>query len=449
VPIVRRAALLLAVLLLSPPAAADARTLRLGFLDGVFGEEAGQRDPWLDRATADGADVVRLSTGWEGIAPRRPERPDDPADPAYDWRGLDAAVTAASARGLEVILGFTGAPRWAEGPNRPRAAHPGTWRPDAAAYGAFARALATRYSGRYGGLPRVRLYVPWNEANLDRYLAPQWVRRAGRWRPASPAIYRALLNAFARGVTAVDPANRVLAGATAPFGDPYPGGSRMPPARFVRELLRRPAVFHVLTHHPYSTRGPFAPALNRDDVSIPDLHKLSRPLRAAERAGRVAPRGSRPIWVTEVSFDSRPPDPRGVPARRHAQWLAETFFVLWRQGVDLITWFQIRDQAPVPSYGATYQSGTYLRDGRPKPAQRAFAFPLVAHRGRGPRTTLWARAPAAGQLTFERRVGTRWRRVAGARARRHAVVTRRVRLPRGALIRARLGEATSLGARVR
>jgi hypothetical protein len=240
----------------------------------------------------------------------------------------------------------------------------------------------------------------------------------------------------------------VLAGTTAPFGDPQPGGDRMPPARFVRELLRGRTVFDVLAHHPYSTRGPFAPALNPDDVSIPDLGKLVRPLRAAERAGRIAPRGRKRVWVTEVSFDSRPPDPTGVPERKHARWLAETLFVLSRQGVDLVTWFQIRDQAPEPSYGQSNQSGIYLRDGRAKLAQRAFAFPFVARRGRSSRALLWARAPEQGRLIFERRAGGRWRRVRAGTASRHAVVTRRAALARGTLVRARLGDRVSLAARV-
>ena len=438
---------LLALIVLSAPTA-HAATLQLGFLDGVFTESGEGRDIWLDRARDSGSDVVRLGAGWAAVAPRRPASPADPADPAYDWARLDDAIRAAQSRGLEVILGLTGAPPWAEGTRRPRDAHPGTWRPDAAAYGDFARALATRYSGRSAGVPRVRLYQPWNEPNLDRYLAPQWERRGRRWVAASPGIYRRLLNAFARGVKSVDASNQVLAGTTAPFGDPFPGGERIQPARFVRELLRRPTVFDVLAHHPYSTRGPFAPALNGDDVSIPDIDKLTRPLRRAERAGRISPRGRKPVWVTEVSFDSRPPDPNGVPERRHAQWLAETFFVLWRQGVDLITWFQIRDQPGEPSFGTTYQSGVYLRDGTPKMAQLAFAFPMVARRGRARTTTLWARAPEAGRIVFERRLGGRWRQVAAASVARHGVVTRRARLPRGAVVRARLGDAVSLSARV-
>lgn len=431
---------------------AEARGLDLGFFDSAFTQAPVSRDPVLDRTVASGSDIVRINSGWAGIAPARPADPTDPADPAYRWETLDAGVKAARARGLDVIVGLTGAPRWAEGPGRPADAGPGTWRPAAAPYGAFARALARRYSGSYpdpdrpgAKLPRVRNYLPWNEPNLSTYITPQWVRRGGRFQATSPVIYRRLLNAFAGGVKAVDRRNLVVAGATAPFGDAAPGGDRIPPAQFVRKLLSRRTVFDVLSHHPYSVRGPRSPAFNRDDVSIADIAKLRRPLRRAQRSGRISPRGRKRLWVTEVSWDSSPPDPRGVPAARHARWLQEAFYVLWRSGVDTITWFQVRDQAPEPSFAATYQSGVYLRDGTPKLAQRSFAFPLVIDRTRRKPLRAWTRAPAAGTLVFERRTRSGWRAVESVRVRRHQVILRRVpSAPRGTRFRARVGAATSL-----
>ena len=113
----------------------------------------------------------------------------------------------------------------------------------------------------------------------------------------APAHYRRMLSAFYRGVKSVRPAALVVTAGTAPFGDPGVGGHRIMPARFVRELLclrrsrRRlrgtscpaPARFDVLSHHPYSVGSPRRKALNADDVSIPDLGKLTRLLRAAER----------------------------------------------------------------------------------------------------------------------------------------------------------------------
>ena len=232
-----------------------------------------------------------------------------------------------------------------------------------------------------------------------------------------------MLSAFYRGVKSVRARARSSSPrGTAPFGDPAPGGHRIMPARFVRELLclRRvggrlrgtscpaPARFDVLAHHPYSVGVPRRRALNADDVSIPDIGKLTRLLRAAERTGGALPRRRHRVWVTEVSYDSSPPDPHGVPAARHARYLEEALYLLWRQGVDPITWFQIRDQLPVPSYAATNQSGVYFADGRaearparvPLPVRRRARRPRVAAR-LGPRAGRRSdadRAPSSGRL---------------------------------------------------
>ncbi len=168
--------------------------------------------------------------------------------------------------------------------------------------------MAKRYSGSFdpgtGILPRVRYYQGWSEPNLDNHLTPQWVRVHGRWVAESPIIYRGLLNAFYAAVKSVHRSNVVITGGTAPFGD-QPGGQRVPPALFVREMLclhgqklvrercPHPVHFDILAHHPYSVGGPFQSAINRDDVSLPDIGKLTRPLRAAERSGLVLPRGQK------------------------------------------------------------------------------------------------------------------------------------------------------------
>ena len=46
-----------------------------------------------------------------------------------------------AARGFRILIVITGAPRWAEGAHRPSAAPPGTWEPNAQAFGRFARAI--------------------------------------------------------------------------------------------------------------------------------------------------------------------------------------------------------------------------------------------------------------------------------------------------------------------
>ncbi|MDP8909429.1 MAG: hypothetical protein M3N47_10025, partial [Chloroflexota bacterium] len=334
--------------------------------------------------------------------------------------------------------------------------------PSARALQDYGAALARRYSGRFPDparpgqqLPKVKAFQVWNEPNLSKYLNPQWKGR----RPASPALYRRMLTGFYRGVKSVNRRTVVVTAGTAPFGDPQPGGGRIQPARFWRELLclRRSrgklraaacpnrASFDVLSHHPYSVGPPRRTALNPDDVSIPDVRKLSRLLRAAERLKRVLPRKRHQMWVTELSYDSQPPDPDGVPEATHARYLQEAFYLLWRQGVDTITWFQIRDQLPRPSYAATNQSGVFFDDGRPKRAAAAFRFPLVAERaGRGS-LRVWGRAPVAGSLRIERRTASGWRTVRRVSVHRHGTFL--LRISRGRQrdrIRARVGAERSL-----
>ena len=165
----------------------------------------------------------------------------------YDWAGTDAHVRDAVAAGLQPILLVNGAPRWAEGPNRPPVsedAPTGSWRPDAAAFGRFAEAAARRYSGTTPDpltpgamLPRVKDWQAWNEPNLTNFITPQWRRTSSGFEPESPDIYRPLLNAFYAGVKRADPSNVVATAGTAPFGDLHRGDRRMQPAEFVRYLF--------------------------------------------------------------------------------------------------------------------------------------------------------------------------------------------------------------------
>lgn len=463
-----RLALLAAAFLtaLAPASAEAARGLALGFTEQRLTMDPAASGPWLQRAVDSGADIVRLNIGW--VAPDAPTRPEgfdarNPADPAYDFTRADAAVVDATARGLRVLLTFERAPRWAEGPDRPASAPPGTWRPDTQALEDYGAALALRYSGTFPdparlgqALPRVGAFQVWNEPNLDTYLTPQWVDG----QTFAPAYYRGMLNAFYRGVKSVSPAALVVTAGTGPFGDPSAvPGHRIMPVRFVRDMLclresaeglvgtgcPDPASFDVLAHHPYSVGAPRVIAMNGDDVSIPDLGKLTRLLRAAEDSGGALPAKRHRLWITEVAYDSNPPDPDGVPATRHARWLQEALYVLWRAGADTITWFQIGDQLPQPDYPSTSQAGVYLADGRPKPAQRAFRFPLVAERVGYRSLNVWGRSPLAGKLVVERMRGGRWQKVRRVAVRRHGTFL--LRVPRAATpdrLRARVGTERSL-----
>jgi hypothetical protein len=344
---------------------------------------------------------------------------------------------------------------------------PGTWRPDPGQFGAFAAAVARRYDGSYpdplnpgGDLPRVRYWQAWNEPNLDEYLSPQWTRRGGGWVDSSPVVYRGLLNAFFAAVKRVSLSNYVLTGGTAPYGDAPgylpPGRERMAPVRFYRDLLcvrgrvglrpvscPDPPHFDAIDFHVYNVRGPEWPAANPDDVGVPDVHKLTRVVDAGLRTGHVLPRGRKALWVTEISWGSRPPNALGVPLQRHARWYEQAMYLLWRQGVDTIMFLEIRDAIPNAA-GPGPDGGLYFGDGRPKPAATAFRFPFVTQRVAPGRVLVWGRSPGAGRLRIERLTGGRWRVVEAVPVRRWQVFLRTVALRGAAMLRGQVGGQSSL-----
>jgi hypothetical protein len=458
----------LLVLALSAPAARATNGLQLGFsADPVLTQgAAASQAVWIGRAIAEGAGLVRVNVVWSSVSPPQRPRgfaPANPASPGYAWAPIDSAVRTLSARGLQVLMNINEAPRWAEGPDRPPGVRPGTWRPDPAQFASFATAAARRYDGRFPDplhpgafLPRVGYWQAWNEPNLDDYLSPQWTRTRQGWTPASPIIFRRLLNAFYSAVKAVARSNFVVMGGTAPYGD-APGGHRMQPVAFDRALfcLRGavgltpvscpdPPHLDAVSHHPYATGGPLQPAYNPDDAAVPDLHKIARVLLAAERNGHVLPRGPKRLWVTEISWDSSPPDPAGVPIVEQAHWLEQALYVLWRQGVDTVLWLQIVDSPPIPSYATSYQAGLYYLSGRPKPAAQAFRFPFVTRRLDRGHVYAWGRAPQAGEVMIEVRHGRHWVVVRRLAAGAEQVFQSTLGIRGSAVLRARLGSQTSI-----
>jgi len=479
------AALVLAatILFVSVPAGASARSsLLTGFNDDdVFqSANATERLAGLQHTRDVRGSVVRVFEYWRAISPTRPPTravARDPGWAGYDWAGFDAVVRQVSSARMRLLVDVLAAPPWAEGAGRPAVstrAPASSWKPSPTAYRDFMEAAARRYSGSYPDprsqgavLPRVRYWQAWNEPNLTDYLTPQWTRRRGRLVPASPGHYRRMLNGFYTGVKAVHRTNNVVTGGTAPYGDHRPGRRRMDPAYFTRALLcvsgrRRPRPvrcsggpvrFDSLAHHPYPGGSDRRKAFNPDDVVVPDLGKLTRPLRAALRAGKVRPRRSKQLWATEISWDSSPPDPRGVPLNRHARYVQGAFYTLWRQGTDVVTWFRLRDEARGRGFEFGLQSGIFFRGStvaadQPKPLSfRAFRFPFTAYRRRGV-AQLWGLTPGAGRVVIERRRGRAWRRYAALRARGNRLFFSKRRIRKGTVLRARQGSETSLSWRI-
>jgi len=384
-------------------------------------------------ARSAGVSYIRLVVPWSEIAPAaRPADfdPTDPASPSYTWAWLDGSVSAIEENGMTPILNITTAPSWAlarQGDGRRAGA------PNAAALGAFAKAVALRYDG-FHGEPPVHVFQVWNEPNLSLDLSP--VRAA--------STYRGMVNAFATAVHGVDPANLVVAGALDPFENLAKNFVSQAPLAFMRSFLclskgKHPHAtcstkvqFDVWSHHPYTFGGPFGHAKRTDDVSLGDLPKMRALLRTAQRLHRIVAAHSVQFWVTEFGWDTNPPRKHGVPLGLDARWTSESLYQMWHSGVSLATWFLLQDQ-PSPS---PYQSGLFfhsksLKSARAKPMRRAFRFPFVAYLGKGT-VRIWGRDATSTKelVTIRRRHGAHgaWRAVARVRTNHYGIFVATLRL---------------------
>jgi len=415
-----------------------------------------------------GVDRVRLTAGWSVIAPEADSAtaPDfdatDPAAyPAHAWDNLDRAVRDAAAQGMKVDIDIAfWAPLWATGDTAPGRARVDV---DAGRFGAFASAVARRYSGSYrpsdqsalpvappshdsslldglagilgraprpaaatapppapAPLPGVDMFTIWNEPNLGGFLKPQWTRVAGRWQPESPHIYRRLVSAAYPAIKAVVPDATVLIGATSSTGA-GPGSSSVAPLRFIRELacvdarlrpLRRAecADFQMIpgdgfAHHPYSlTKSPGSVSANPDWATISELPRLTRLLARLVDRHRLSP-ALRDVWLTEFGYESndRVTSKPFSPAE-------QARFLAWSEYIAAST-------PHVRSFAQFLLRDTLTDDAIATPGRRAFGSwqsglleqdgtPKLA--AESFRSTLWAQSsPARGS-------GSRSARAAGA-----------------------------------
>jgi hypothetical protein len=445
---------------------ANARGLRTGFSDNdIFDPTASSsvnRGTWLDRAKADRAGIIRISVDWRQTTRNKPKNPTNPADPAYGFARLDAAIKAAKMRGFDVLLTVFRAPPWAEGAHPPKRLEflPGAWKPSPRAYGKFGQALARRYSGHFQGLPRVHDFEVWSEPNLTQFLAPQWRHK----RPFAPKRYRALLNHFYTGVHKAQPKATVIAGATSPFGDPrkhqlYPTHPRMRPLVFLRTVLclnrklkrakkcKHKAHLDAVSAHPLNFQnGPHYKPHSKNDSQVANFGRVRRILKAAKHAKTVRPKGRKSLWATEVGMFSDPPNPRGARPSKHARWLEESLYLLWKQGARVVVNLNIRD----PKYdsnrpaGAQFSTGVFFHGGAAKPANRSFRFPFVTHRKSKKRIKAWGKAPKGGKLKIQQKRHGHWRTRKRLKVRGGKVFKPTLRVRGRATLRARIGHTTSI-----
>ncbi|MBK5232220.1 MAG: hypothetical protein JJE13_04475 [Thermoleophilia bacterium] len=386
----------------------------------------------FDRIRDAGATSTRVIIFWDQVAPSTEPSswdPSNPSDQNYDWASFDAQIQGAVNSGLTPLVQIFSAPRWAERCNIPTSgiSPSGICNPDPDAFAEFSKAAAIRYNGDFGGLPRVRFWEPWNEPNLFLFFEPQY--KNGK--KVSPILYRNLLNSFADAVKGVNPSNQIVAGGLAPIE--RPGG--LGPLDFARRVMcmkgranpkpipgcGNKASFDIWANNPFTTGGPTHKSAGPDDVSLGDLPEMGKLLRAAHSAGKIRTKQKAiPFWVTEFSWDSKPPDPGGLPMGILSRWTSEAMFRAWKAGVSNFFWLSLRDW-PRPAgtpFRESFESGLYFRgetlgEDRPKRNLRAFQFPFVAF-GKKSGVSIWGRTPtsASGRVILRYKAKGAWKQLA-------------------------------------
>jgi hypothetical protein len=336
---------------LAAPVAHAAERMWIGFHDDPSFRWVEDRQSRIESSASQGASVMRLLVRWDQAARERPALPSDPFDAAYNFGDLDEAIRAAQKEDMEVLLSLVGTPRWANGGKTPN-----VMPRRLGDFTAFARAIASRYSGRFEGYPFVRFWSIWNEPNLQLFLTPQF---DGQGRSVAPRNYARLYAAGYQGVKAGNRRALVAIGETSARGTDNPSGFRPvhSPGRFLEGVARaNPRLkFDAWAHHPYPFRPNLKPSqkVQWPNITLGSLPELERNL------ARLFKRTSVPIWVTEYGHETKPQDALGVPYSKQAAYLREAIAIARTYPfVTMFIWFVYQDDP-----GQPWESGLYTRTG--------------------------------------------------------------------------------------
>ncbi len=406
----RRAALIAWTALLAAAAPAAAAPHLVGIEDErILLHEPDQAPGVVAEWAAAGIDVVRIHARWGDIAPngrRRPGgfRPTDHRDRRYHWRELDRGIALVRAAGMQVMLTVTGpGPLWSSrSPKRRNPRH----KPNAAAFGDFARAAATRYADQ------VDYYLVYNEPNIPGWLDPQLECRRGRGcERVAPHLYRQLLQAAYPAIKAADPTGQVLMGELAPIGrkSRSPAQTIIPPLTFYRTMAClderykpmprkghcanfRPVRADGVGHHPHGVdAAPDEPSADPRWAKIADLPRLLGALDRITDTGRfIAPDETGfDLHLTEFGYQTSPPDHAiGITLEEHARFLQQAAYIAWKtprvRSLVHYQWLDepVRFRSPGQLAYAGWQSGLHFVNGRPKPVMESFLSPFVVDEDR-------------------------------------------------------------------
>jgi hypothetical protein len=393
---------LTALVLLLPAVAGAAPRMYVGFHDDPNFRYEERRTQMLDQAEAANATIVRTLVTWANVAPTRPANATNPFDKAYRFNDIDELVRNSQDRGLEVLITIWGTPKWANGGKTPN------YLPKRMAdLTNFARAVSSRYSGRFAGYPFVRFYSVWNESNLQLFLAPQFDSKG---KSVGPRNYARLAAAAYTGIKAGNSRAKVAVGSTSSHGrdKPLAGNSAThSPGRFAQLVAAaNPRLkFDAWAQHPYPFPVSQKPTqlVRYPNVTLKSFPRFERDLDKWFKRKNVR------IWITEYGHEVRQDgEPLGISRAAQASYLGQALSMARADSrVDMFIWFVFRDHAT-----STWQSGLVTRAGAAKPALAKFRAlarlldarnPIVRLRGgvANPTVTVALREYAAGSKPGE------------------------------------------------
>ena len=394
----------LTVVLALPGAASASRTQWSMVEDHPYLVRSGPdvREATLNEIKALGADALRIEVKWNEVTrdPGANSQPSfDATDPgAYPgFEPYDDLVQRAYAKGLRVMITLApDAPDWATSGGRG-----GNYKVDSRDFADFARAVGTRYSGTYSGLPKVTWWSIWNEPNHVFFIKP---------RSQAPRVYRRMVQRGVPALKSAVPGARVLVGELAPVGT---ATKVIGPLRFVQQWLCVDAGYKRLrgakaraagcngfkrvtasgfAHHPYGPAGTIF--RGRDIVNMVGIRRLASALDKAARAGRIS-RGLG-IYNTEFGYQTNPPDPFiGTTPSRQAEILntLEEFSYRYPRLKSYSQYLLYDDPARSGSAAlrwAGFQTGLRYHGGAVKPSYDAYRLPIVVKKQRSG-VRIWGR----------------------------------------------------------
>jgi hypothetical protein len=390
VPRLARIAFVLALFAaLVPAGAAAAPHMLMGFQDDPTFRWAEAAPDQLDQAQEANVSLIRATADWRAIAAKKPVRATNPFDKNYNLNDLDALVRNAQERGIQVMLTIWGTPKWANGGKAPNV--PPKKMADLTN---FARALASRYSGRYAGYPYVGRFSIWNEPNLEIFLAPQFDKKGNI---ISPATYAKLYKAGRAGIKAANKGALMAIAETSNWGRDRPAkgpaNESVAPGTFARLLAQQKGlVFDGYATHPYPTRPNLPPSqkVRWPNVTMTQLTHFGDMLDVWFHRKNV------PLWITEYGYETKPGEPAGVTNAQQATYLKQVVRQLQANPrVQLFIWFIFRD-----SKLSLWQSGLLNQSGKKKPAYNTFSS--LARTVDGETLTIKPRIPPTLKLPVPR-----------------------------------------------